>query len=72
MHFNFAYFIFLKRSQISDSKSTFVTIDEVDEDKERDVEVDLREERSPAGFTSRRRQTGVQLSSAGNKLRWER
>ena len=52
------------------SQSTFVTVDEVDEDKERDVEVDLREERSPAGFASRRCQAGVQLSSAGNKLKY--
>ena len=54
---------------MTDPKSTFVTVDEVDEDKQRDVEIDLREERSPAGFTSRRRQTGIQLSSAGNKLK---
>ena len=50
------------------SQSTFVTVDEVDEDQEGDVEVHLREERCPTGFTSRRCQTGVQLSSAGDKL----
>ena len=51
-------------------KYTFVIVDEVDEDQEGDVEIHLREERSPTGFTSRGRQTGVQLSRAWNKLRW--
>merc|ERR1719410_1894475 len=50
---------------------TFVAVDEIDEDKKGDVEVDLREERSPTCFTSGRRQTGVKLSSGGNKLQQE-
>ena len=50
---------------------TFVGVDQVDEDQERDVEVHLREERSPTGFTSRRGQTGVQLRSTWDKLQEE-
>ena len=47
---------------------TFVIVDEVDENQKGDVEIHLREERSPARLPSRRGQTSVQLCRAGNKL----